>query len=309
MESVIQHTFQFCFWAAVVGGYLRWAMLSRPFNWEAATAKQVHTIVPLATVIGLLDFLFLMFVVVQLRYFFGGTSIVVETGGLTYAGYAREGFFQLVTASALVLPILLTADHLVRGGTPLQLRVFRQLAGLLLGLLGVIMASAFQRMRLYVAEFGLSEDRLYATAFMTLLAGVFAWFAWSVLRGARQRFAFGALMQAFAVLAGLHILNPDAFVVKTNLNRTSDRAFDARYVTTLGADAVPVLLEALPRLSNNDRCIVVTRLLKRWVDGENAQADWRTWNWSRSRARSLLNARATDLRASCTDFKEVDSDH
>ena len=310
MESVIQHTFQFCFWAAVVGGYLRWALLSRPFNWEAATAKQVHTIVPLATVIGLLDFLFLMFVVVQLRYFFGGASIVVETGGLTYAGYAREGFFQLVTASALVLPILLTADHLVRGGTPAQLRVFRQLAGLLLALLGVIMASAFQRMRLYVAEFGLSEDRLYATAFMILLAGVFAWFAWSVLRGARQRFAFGALMQAFAVLAGLHILNPDAFVVRTNLNRPTEvRAFDARYATTLGADAVPALMEALPRFNAEDRCLVVTRLLDRWVDGERATTDWRTWNWSRARARRLLVERAPELRESCKDFKEVKRDH
>jgi hypothetical protein len=251
-----------------------------------------------------------MFVVVQLRYFFGGASIVVETGGLTYAGYAREGFFQLVTASALVLPILLTADHLVRGATPAQQRVFRQLAGLLLGLLGVIMASALQRMRLYVAEFGLSEDRLYATAFMILLAGVFAWFAWSVLRGARQRFAFGALMQAFAVLAGLHILNPDAFVVRTNLSRPTDvRAFDARYATMLGADAVPALMEALPRFNAEDRCLVVTRLLDRWVDGERATTDWRTWNWSRARARRLLVERAPELRESCKDFKEDTRGH
>src|SRR2546430_7109132 len=49
------------------------------------------------------------------------------------------------------------------------------------------MASALQRMRLYVAEFGLSEIRLYATAFMIYLAGAFAWFAWTVLRGHWRR--------------------------------------------------------------------------------------------------------------------------
>jgi len=77
--------------------------------------------------------------VVQLRYFFGSAALIEQTSGLTYAGYARQGFFQLVTASALVLPILLGADHLVRGAAPAQVRVFRQLAGLLLGLLAVIM--------------------------------------------------------------------------------------------------------------------------------------------------------------------------
>jgi len=276
---------------------------------RASEVKPVNTIVPIATALGLLDFLFLMFVVVQLRYFFGGASVVVATEGLTYASYAREGFFQLVAASALVLPILLGADHLVRGGTSTQLRIFRQLSGLLLALLAVVMASALGRMRLYVAEFGLSTDRLYATAFMVLLIGVFAWFAWTMMRGSRERFAFGALMQAFAVLAGLHVLNPSAFIVRHNLSRPTDsHPFDARYATTLGADAVPALVEALPRLDSNDRCLVVTRLLDRWVDGEHARADWRTWNWSRSRARALLSPRAAELRESCKDFKEVKRD-
>lgn len=309
LESAIQHTFLICFWAGAVGGYLRWSFLGKPVALRASEVRPVPTIVPIATVLGLLDFLFLMFVVVQVRYFFGGASVVVETEGLTYANYAREGFFQLVAASALVLPILLGADHLVRGGSSTQLRVFRQLSGLLLALLAVVMASALGRMRLYVAEFGLSTDRLYATAFMVLLIGVFLWFAWTVMRGSRERFAFGALMQAFAVLAGLHVLNPSAFVVRHNLDRpTEARPFDARYATTLGADAVPALVEALPRLDSNDRCLVVTRLLNRWVDGEHAQTDWRTWNWSRSRARTLLSARAVELRESCKDYKEVERD-
>src|SRR5258708_40155110 len=165
-------------------------------------------------------------------------------------------------ASGLVLPILLGAEALVHGATAPQLRVFRQLAGLLLGLLAVIMASALQRMRLYVSAFGLSTDRLYATAFMILLLGVFAWFAWTILRGQRQRFVFGSLMQGLAVLAGLHLLNPDAFIVNTNLSRpAAERPFDAKNALKLGGDAVPPLLAALPRLPAGDRCPVVQRLL------------------------------------------------
>lgn len=309
MESVIQHTFLIVFWGALVAGYFRWGFLGRPVGLQITAAPAVPSVVPIATALGLLNLLFLMFVVVQLRYFFGGAGVVEETSGLTFATYARQGFFQLVAASALVLPVLLGADHLVRGGTVVQVRVFRQLAGLLLVLLAVIMASALERMRLYVSAYGLTDDRLYATAFMILLIGIFAWFAWTVLlRGVRHRFAFGALMQSFAVLAGLHVLNPDAFIVKTNLSRpVEERPFDARYASSLGADAVPALLDALPRLSIEDRCLVVSRLLERW---EYAEADWRTWNWSRARARRLMHEQADALRASCKDVKpEVSRGH
>jgi hypothetical protein len=102
------------------------------------------------------------------------------------------------------------------------------------------------------------------------------------------------------VLAGLHILNPNAFIVRTNLARpVSERPFDAAYATTLGADAVPALLEAFPRLAAQERCTVATNLLKKW-GAENDASDWRTWNWSRARARSLVHNQAQTLRASCS---------
>jgi len=82
---------------------------------------------------------------------------------------------------------------------------------------------------------------------MVLLIGVFAWFVWTVLRGSGSRFALGALMQAFAVLAGLHVLNPDAFIVKTNLNRpTAERPLRRTLRRVAWRDAVPPLLDALP---------------------------------------------------------------
>ncbi len=314
VQSVVTHTFLFVFWGALVAGYLRWSLLGRPVQLPGISVQPLPSVVPIATALGLLNFLFLLFVVVQLRYFFGGLGVVAATSGLTFATYARQGFFQLVAASGLVLPILLGADHLMRGGTAPQVRVFRQLAGLLLVLLAVIMASALQRMRLYVAEFGLSADRLYATAFMVLLIGVFAWFAWTILRGLRQRFAFGALMLSFTVLAGLHVLNPDAFIVNTNLRRpVAERPFDAKYAASLSADAVPALIADLPRLDPPARCVVAMELQKRW--GNQPDPDWRTWNWSRARARRLVRSQLGMLRevsrTSCLQaVKEVPSnDH
>ena len=299
LQSLMSHTLLIALWTALTAGYLRWSFVGRPVTLPRAAGGDSAGAIgigPVATALGLVNLMFLVFVVVQLRYFFGGESLIEATTGLTYAEYARHGFFQLVTASGLVLPVLMGADHLVRGETPAHLTTFRRLAGLLLVLLAVVMASAFQRMRLYVGAFGLSEDRLYATAFMVYLFGIFAWFGWTVLRGRGRSFAFGVLIQGFAVLAGLHVLNPDAFIVHTNLNRpAAERPFDAKYALSLGADAVQALLEAIPYLDPPSQCAIATKLLHRW--SAESGADWRTWNWSRSRARRLVAERAAALRA------------
>lgn len=295
------HTFWIVFWTALTAGYLWGGFLHVPCRLTLPAARGLSLgIVPVGTALGLLNTLFLVFVVVQLRYFFGGAELIRDTTGLTYAEYARRGFFELVTVSGLTLPTLLGAGWVLRFQPRDQQRTFRQLAGLLLVLLAVVMASALRRMWLYVDEFGLSEIRLYATAFMVYLAGVFAWFGWTVLRGYQRRFAFGALVQGFAVLAGLHLLNPDAFIVRTNLARPPDhRPFDAAYAASLSADAVPDLLAALPRLDLKEQCGAARALLARWTpaaaDGSND--DWRNWNLARARARRAVGDAAASLRA------------
>ncbi len=259
-----------------------------------------------ATALGALNLLFLVFVTLQVRYLFGGAAVIAETTGLTVAEYARRGFFELVTASALVLPVLLVADWatLVEGSR--QRNLFRLLAGLLVALVGVLLISALQRMLLYVNAFGLTELRLYTTAFMVWLGGVFVWFTLTVLTDGRPRFAFGALAQALVVLGALHVANPDAVIARVNLRRFSqypidyipkpqDPVPDAAYLSrTLSADAVPVLLDRLSHLYPGFQSEVARTLLDRW--GPQTESDWRSWNWSEWQARRLVAAHAEQLK-------------
>ena len=252
-----------------------------------------------ATVLAALDLLFVVFVALQARWLFGGAEVIQTTTGLTVAEYARRGFFELVTAAALVVPVLLTAEWAtVREGMK-QETSFRALATVLVLLVGVLLVSALQRMLLYVRIFGLTEQRLYTTAFMVWVALVCGWLAVTVLRGARARFAFGGLVQGLVVLAGLHIVNPDALITRVNVTHESallGPGFDAEYTAgRLSADAVPALLESLPRLSPAARAQVADWLLKRW--GQTSTRDWRSWNWSDDRARELVRARAASLVA------------
>jgi Domain of unknown function (DUF4173) len=247
-------------------------------------------------------------VTLQVRYLFGGAAVIAETTGLTVAEYARRGFFELVTASALVLPVLLVADWatLVEGSR--QRNIFRLLAGLLVTLVGVMLISALQRMLLYVNAFGLTELRLYTTAFMVWLGGVFVWFTLTVLMDGRPRFAFGALAQALVVLGALHLANPDALIARVNLTTPGrwcdgclsqadvryvfNHTIDADYIARkLSADAVPVLLDEFWRVS--DKTAVARTLLERW--GPESPTDWRSWDWSEWQARRLVAANAALL--------------
>jgi hypothetical protein len=240
-------------------------------------------IVELGVVLGLLDILFLAFVIVQFRYLFGGADLVLVSPTLTYAEYARRGFFELVWVAALLLSIMLFLDWLARLDRPREVVIYRMLAGLLVALLFVVIVSALQRMRLYTQEYGLTELRLYTTAFMLWITAGAVWFLATVLRDHRERFLFGALVAGLVVAGGLDVLNPDDLIVRTNAARHDAPArFDAVYTLNLSADATPALIDALPSMPENQRASVANRLLTRW---ESAQAqDWRSWSYGRWQA-------------------------
>lgn len=202
----------------------------------------------------LINLMFAAFVAVQFRYFFSSTT-------LSTVEHARRGFFELVWVVALVLPMLLVVDWLVEKKT-----LFRILAAIQVSLVFVIAASAYRRMQLYRDEYGLTRLRLFTTAFMIWIAVLLLWFVVTVLTGRRHRFAAGVLATAVAAVVILHVINPDALIVETNLARTHRRPVDTHYLTLLSADAVPALVaHGHPELAKKVRPM-----------------GWRTWNYSRA---------------------------
>jgi Domain of unknown function (DUF4173) len=136
-------------------------------------------------------------------------------------------------------------------------------------------------MLLYQSEYGLTELRLYTTAFIAWLAIVFIWFVATALRGRREQFAYGALVAGLLVIATLHVINPDALIVRVNVAHwQAGKGFDASYAASLSADAAPALMESFPSLDSEDRRYIANVVLARWSSSEDK--DWRSWNWSRA---------------------------
>jgi len=310
LERIGSHILLFTICAWISTGYLRGFLtgtelpLLRDLWRDGAllgiTPKRLTLgITEVATALVTLDLLFLIFVVVQFRYLFGGGALVQVTPDLTYAEYARRGFFELVFAVVLVVPLLLAADWLLDRRDRPDLLAFRGLAGVQIGLVLAIAASAFQRLRLYYASYGLTDSRFYAMVLLMWIGAMLLWLAATVLRGRRESFAFGALLSGLAVVVSLFAVNPDAIVARTNVARMEAAdtpvPFDVVYATSLSADAVPVLINALPGLPRDVQCRLARRMLRRWPPGRAGSIG--SWNWSASRAVDSVREHEARLRS------------
>jgi hypothetical protein len=263
---------------------------------EGAEKRQwpVLGIVEVTLVLGLVSLLFAAFVLVQIPYFFGGHSTVLDTAGLTMAQYARRGFFELVTVASLALPLLLILRRVLVVRAVRDLRLFHTLAGVQVGLLFLMLGSAAQRMWLYQQIYGLSTLRLYVSAILLWLTLVLGWLLVTVLRDHAERFVPGAVAAGFLIVAGLHLLNPDALIVHTNLARaTEEMPFDTYYASRLSADAVPALLDGLDTLPLAQQQELAAHLLLQWAPEK--PRDWRTWSRSRAVARQAIATEAPRL--------------
>ena len=284
VEDLYVHLLVIGLWTWVASGVLH-HVLTRRDPVETPVKRRLGA-VEIGVVLGTLIALFLVFVLVQLRYLFGGGDHVVETTGLTYAEYARRGFFELVTVAALALPLVLAGDALARSR-----RLFRALTLVLVLLLAVVMLSAVERMRLYTDAYGLTQLRLYTLAFMLWLAAVLAWMLATVLRDRHRWFMPGAFAAGLAAVLVLNVVNPDALIARTNLDRYADgKRLDSWYLTTLSTDATPVVLDRLDELPRNEREFLFHNL-------PGGSEGWRTWNWSRARAQAALDAHESSALA------------
>lgn len=276
-------------WTWLAAGWLRSLLLAGDGDGapEGISLRARLGTIELGVLLGLVNLLFLLFVLVQFRYLFGGAALVEGTPGIGYAEYARRGFFELVAVSVLALPLLL-ACHAARGAEPRDRRLYRFLAGGMTALLLVMLLSAADRMRLYLSAYGLTEERVYASVFLGWIAAVLVWFGVTVLREREERFIWGALVVGLAAVLVLNVVSPAALVVRVNVARAEAGAeLDLGYLATLGPDGWPQLLEVLPERPPEERCVVAARIPGRsleWVE----RPDWRSWSLGRERARAAL---------------------
>jgi Domain of unknown function (DUF4173) len=269
----------------VLVGALGLALAARKeFDGPTLLRRRPLALVEWALPLVVLNALFLGFVVVQLTVLFAGHDHVLRTSGLTYAEYARQGFWQLLAAAVLTLVVVKGATLFAGPRTRTEELFLRALLGLLCALTIVIVASAFHRLRLYESAFGLTRLRLAAEAFALWLGGTFALLL--AVGALRRAVAFPRVVLAWVAVAliAFSIANPDARIADRNVERWRETGrLDVVYVSRLSADATP----ALSRLPTGLRDEALAEI----AEDLSPEEPWSSANLSRRRARDLLAQR------------------
>ena len=232
---------------------------------------------------------YLLFLAVQTAGIFGGADYLAAKG-LSYAEWARSGFFQMVRVTALNLVLLLSAVHWSRreGGA---WRAVRLLSAVLTAESLLLLLSAAVRMTLYVEAYGLSFKRLLTYWGMGMMAAFLLAAAWKVRR---PDFRFCRVVFPLA-LAGWLVINcvpVDYLVAKDQVDRYLSGESAALDVEYLLYDLSYDTLSQLKRLDGDMICTAYgdwdaigtarlsTLLEQRRQEARQDCADWRTWSLS-----------------------------
>jgi hypothetical protein len=250
-------------------------------------------------VLGLVGLLFLLFVIVQFAYLFGGEANI-HAAGYTYAEYARRGFGELVAVAVLSLGMIYVLAFVSRLESRGRRRAFFGLCAGIVLLVGVMLASAYQRLVLYENAYGFSRLRTYTHAAIAWLAVSFVVFL--VFLGLRRLRALAPAALAIAVgfTATLAMLDVDGFIVRQNgvrYERSGD--LDVSYLATLSNDAIPGLVALATRADSAARGELLPMLSCRQelLVRQQAASSWPSASLSRARALASLRAMEPVLAA------------
>src|SRR5919201_4983037 len=196
-------------------------------------------------VLAVLDAVFAAFAVAQLRAATGAAADSLRSAGVTYADYARSGFFQLLWVAGITLALLFLSSRITNLAGANRKGAFMVLALSAIALTLMIDVVAFRRLSLYEEAYGFTMLRLYSHVFAGWLAVVFLLLAADFLgawRGRRWFIGAGAA-SALVVLLGLNLANPEAMVVAFNTTHAQAvHKIDGEYLAGLSSDATPALL-------------------------------------------------------------------
>ena len=263
-------------------------VISRPDTggWRIGTTEVV-------TVLLAVDAVFLLFVTLQGAYLFGGLD-TLEAAGMTYADYARRGFLELVAVAVLAGGLIIAAERLERERSQTLVAAAIGLAFLT----GAVLVSAALRLRLYQEAYGWTELRLYVLATIVLLGWGVIGLVVTLISGRMRWIGHLLIVGALGIGLVLNVIGPVRFISEQNVARVLDptlvpphgrSGLDELYAISLGDEALPSIVRALPAVEDADAAYLADALDDRLTELRTDELTaWQAWNAGRAAARDAL---------------------
>ncbi len=238
-------------------------------------------------VLAAVDLLFVVFVIIQFRYLFGGEANITAAG-YTYADYARRGFGEMVWAAIFGQGLILGFGHWIRQNHGRQPALANALSAGLVAMLLVTLLSALTRLLLYEEAYGFTRSRTYAHVFIFWLAALLVSLVVLLYRGRLRLYAPITALAAAGFVLSLVVLNVDGFIAERNLDRYFETGdLDVSYLAQLTNDAAPTLAE---RASADIPQELLAQLAcrKALLNDQLEQRSWQSYHFGRERAERAL---------------------
>ncbi|MER5617010.1 DUF4153 domain-containing protein [Streptomyces sp. NPDC002215] len=283
------------FLVGLIGALAAAYAAAAPIRWDGLTVRpgKARGRVEWALPLIVLNLLFAVFIAVQLTVLLGGYGKVMAETDLSYSGYARQGFWQLLWATVLTLLVIALALRWAPRGKSSDRTLVRTVLGALCLLTLIVVASALRRMDLYVDAYGLTRLRISVAAVELWLGVVLVLIMAAGVFGARMLPRAVAASAAVAVLA-FGLISPDGLIAEQNVQRyRDDHSIDVAYLKDLSADAVPAL-DTLPEPLRSCALLGIERSLR------SDDVPWYATSWGEARARDILKRHPADPTQPCT---------
>mgnify|MGYP004636528221 FL=1 len=188
------------------------------------------------TITVVLTAFYLIFAVVQIVYLFMNSAGLPDD--MTYAEYARRGFFQLLFVAVVNVCIVLIFDAIFRKSV-----VLKTVLVVMCICTYIMIASSAVRLSMYIKEYALTYLRintiwaLIVTSIVML--GVIISLFWRNMP--LFRYIFLTVMVMFTLYA---FVRPGAVISKYNISQAHNgKKVDIEYVMDIGSDGVPYLID------------------------------------------------------------------
>lgn len=197
---------------------------------------------------------YVLFFVSQMPYYLSAFTGILPDG-LTYAVYAKEGFFQLCAVSVINALLLLAFSLLLRAEHPAAALAKKIYSSLISVFTLILISTAISKMILYIASYGLTQKRVYSSWLMLLLGFVFLAV---LLRQWVRKLPLSCILVCIILIfsAAIALPNVDGMIASYNVNAYLDGTLPEVDVEMLeedlGTSAVPSLVRLRDHLNGMD---------------------------------------------------------
>ncbi len=231
--------------------------------------QRAHVITTLTAVLPII-FIYVIFFISQWGYYMSAFSGKLPEG-LSYAEYAREGFFQLCTVSFINMIIIVLVQLFMNVENPVVAKIKVGIVITYAICTLILIATAMSKMVLYIDSYGLTQKRVYSSWLMIVLAVLFvvAVVKQFVAKINSVAVSFVVIVVAFGILA---LSNVDGLIARYNVNRYLDGSLetvDVWAMKDLGDAAVPELICLMDELEDRENL-------------ESNNSDWRLYKRTES---------------------------